>query len=241
MLGTGDRNMTSEVKSAASRANGAKSNGPKSAETKEISSRNSLQHGFTAKKTVVLAVESPERFQEMLDHYAETYQPGSPIEEDLVAEMVAAKWRMQRLRMIETALMDDEMKRQLSAAEAPDDPGARIASGFKSLVDESRAISLASRYEARLYRIHEQSHRTLRELQQTRRERTAALLTPEPESPAPIQDATPSRTPEASATTPSPSEPQPQPSRQNKKLRNEPTSRLSIMEHRSRFGRLKTA
>jgi hypothetical protein len=40
----------------------------------------------------------------MLSYYAATYQPGSPVEEVLAHEMVAARWRMQRLRVIETVV-----------------------------------------------------------------------------------------------------------------------------------------
>jgi hypothetical protein len=47
--------MTSERKSAASRANGAKSRGPKTAETKLKSSQNSLRHGFASRKTILLS------------------------------------------------------------------------------------------------------------------------------------------------------------------------------------------
>jgi hypothetical protein len=72
--------MTSELKSATSRANGAKSRGPKSPETREKSSRNSIQHGFTAKKTIVLACECDDEFQEMLADCAATYQPGYSVE-----------------------------------------------------------------------------------------------------------------------------------------------------------------
>jgi hypothetical protein len=170
--------MTSELKSETSRANGAKSKGPKTAEGREKSSRNSLVHGFTSKKTIVLECENQEEFQEMLGYYAATYQPGSPVEKDLVDEMVACRWRMERLRMIETALMDSEMERELPEVETPADPGYRMALAFSRLVDGSRAISLASRYEARLHRIHERSHRTLRELQQTRKEQTTAPVPP---------------------------------------------------------------
>jgi hypothetical protein len=69
--------MTSELKSATSRANGAKSRGPKTAEGREKSSRNSLDHGFTSKKNIVLECENEDDFQEMLRDYAATYQPGS--------------------------------------------------------------------------------------------------------------------------------------------------------------------
>ena len=121
--------MTSELKSATSRANGAKSHGPKTAEGKEKSSHNATTHGFTSKKTIVLACENPDRFQEMLADYAETYQPGCPVEKDLVDEMVACRWRILRLRMMETALMDSEMERELPASETSSRP--RLSDGVR--------------------------------------------------------------------------------------------------------------
>ncbi len=142
--------MTSELKSATSRANGAKSHGPTTPEGKEKSSQNSLNHGFTAKKTILLACENQGQFDTMRGDYTATYQPGSAVEEDLISEMVACRWRMQRLRLIETALIDSEMDRELPDVETPEDPGYQLAFAFRRLVDESRAISLASRYESRL-------------------------------------------------------------------------------------------
>src|SRR5712692_5673987 len=82
------KQMTSELKSATARANGAKSRGPKTAETRERSSRNSLRHGIVARKTILLECEDPDQFQAMLDEYAVTYQPGNAIEQDLVDEML---------------------------------------------------------------------------------------------------------------------------------------------------------
>ena len=120
--------MPSELKSATSRANGTKSHGPITAEGKEISSQNSLTHGFTSKKTVVLKCESEGDFQEMLGFSADTYQPYCPVEKDLVHEMVACRWRMERLRMMETALLDSEMDREPPEAEITDDPGYQMPS-----------------------------------------------------------------------------------------------------------------
>ena len=180
--------MTSELKSATARANGAKSSGPKSPETREKSSRNSLTHGFTARKTIVLECECDEDFQELLADYAATYQPGSPVESSLVDEMVAARWRMQRLRMIEAALLDSELKRPPSPNDPqpePTDPGYQIAAAFRRLVDQSRALSLASRYESRLHRTHERYHRTLRELQHARKQQTAESVSLPPAQPEP--------------------------------------------------------
>jgi hypothetical protein len=196
--------MTSELKSATSRANGAKSKGSKTPEGREKSSRNSLDHGLTSKKTVVLACENQDDFQTMLGYYADTYQPGSPVEGDLVAEMVAARWRMQRLRMIETALIDSEMDREppSETQQAPADPGYLIAFAFRRLVDESRAIALASRYESRLHRIHERSHRPLRELQQTRKEQTAEPVIPQSVQPSPVDQTQPAGADEKSRNGP---------------------------------------
>jgi hypothetical protein len=193
--------MTSDLKSATSRANGAKSRGPKTPEGREKSSQNSLVHGFTSKKTIVLQCENEGEFQEMLGYYAGTYQPGSPVEEDLVHEMVACRWRMERLRLIETALMDTEMDQEPPQADVTEDPGYQMAFAFRRLVDGSRAISLASRYESRLHRIHERSHRTLRELQQTRKEQTPEPVTPQP---SPVE---PAGGHEKSRSEPTPSTP----------------------------------
>jgi len=226
--------MTSDLKSATSRANGAKSHGPITPEGKEKSSQNSLTHGFTSKKTIVLKCENDGEFQEMLGFYAETYQPGSPVERDMVHEMVACRWRMERLRLMETALIDSEMDRELPEGETPEDPGYQLAFAFRRLVDESRAISLASRYESRLHRIHERSHHTLRELQQSRLTSTAHSPNVSAAAPEPVPEPPPPTVavPEQAPPTPA-----------DEKLRSEPTpplpaaatktrQRLSIVRHR---------
>src|SRR5713226_10583890 len=120
----------------------------------------------------------------MLGYYADTFQPGSPVEKDLVHQMVACRWRMERLRMMETALLDSEIEREMPESETSDDPGYRMAFAFRRLVDESRALSLASRYESRLHRIHEHSHRTLRELQKTRTEQPVGQVPCVPDLPS---------------------------------------------------------
>ena len=147
--------MTSEQKSASSRANGAKSRGPKTAETREKSSRNSLQHGFASRKTMLLGCENPDEFQELLDAYHATYHPVGPIEQDLVNEMASSRWRSERLSMIATSLLDMEREAQPVQTGPSADPARPLALGFKSLVDGSRAIPLAMRYEFRLRRVHE--------------------------------------------------------------------------------------
>jgi hypothetical protein len=77
--------MTSELKSATARANGAKSRGPESPETRKKSSRNSLKHGFTARNTTVLECECDDDFQEMLADYAVTYQHVSALKRNALS------------------------------------------------------------------------------------------------------------------------------------------------------------
>jgi len=150
--------MASNLKSDTARINGAKSRGPKSAETKAISSLNALKHGFTAHNTVLLACENPDEFQSMLDDYMAAYRPAHGLETRMVAEACAAHWRMLRLTTIETSLMDFEMVRQEPELEKKltrFDVGIQLAVSFQALADESRTISLISRYESRLHRIRE--------------------------------------------------------------------------------------
>src|ERR1700690_2553058 len=100
--------MSSQRKIDSARSNGAKSHGPKTEAGRKISSMNAVTHGLYA-KGVVLAEESREQHQEMLDAYLHQFQPQGPAEVDLVEEMVAAKWRQRRLWAIETDLLEDEM------------------------------------------------------------------------------------------------------------------------------------
>src|SRR6266568_4543922 len=60
--------MQSQLKSDTARANGAKPRGPKSAETREKSSRNSLKHGGASRHTMLLACEDQALFQRIHRH-----------------------------------------------------------------------------------------------------------------------------------------------------------------------------
>src|SRR5579864_2359378 len=104
--------MPSQLKSDTARANGAKSKGPKSAATREISSRNSLDHGITACSTILLDCETQDDFDQMVANYYRIHQPAGGEEEFLVNEMIAAGWRIERFRTAETALINVQMIRQ---------------------------------------------------------------------------------------------------------------------------------
>src|SRR3984893_16606695 len=186
--------MPSDLKSETARANGAKSHGPKTAEGKEASSRNAIKHGLTA-NTLILQCESLEDYQAMLAEHIAIHQPITPPELELVDQMAIARWRIRRFVAAETDLIDSEMVRnreKVNKESAPTDSGVHLAMAIRSLADESRALSLMSRYESRLQRVHDKAYAALRELQQFR------------------------------ASHPTPPEPEPAPAVENKISRNEP-------------------
>src|SRR5437879_6416719 len=178
--------MPSQLRSDTARANGAKSRGPKSAETKEKSSRNSLRHGFTSRNTILLECENEDELQELEDDFAATYQPATPAEQDLVNEMVAAQWRINRIRTIETVIMDCEMVRKKAEIEkqyVEPDSGIHMAMAFRTLAEESNCTALVSRYETRLSRMYDRAYSTLRQLQQQAAEPKKQQAEPEPPKP----------------------------------------------------------
>ena len=125
---------------------------------------------------MLLACEDPAEFEQILNEYRSMYQPATAAEQDLVDEMVAARWRIRRLWTIETSLLDAEMLRgplPLNGGAEPEssvDPGIHLARAFRALADDSRSLALTSRYESRLHRIHDRAFETLRGLQQARGE-----------------------------------------------------------------------
>ena len=154
----------------------------------EKSSRTSLRHGLTSRNTILLACENRDDFDRMLADYTATYQPATAEDTDLVKEMVAARWRIQRFWLIETALLDLEMLQphpEFDSQCAASDPGLRLAHSFRVLADQSRSLHLISRYESRLHRIHTIARRALLESRKEKvRNEPTAPLTPVESIPA---------------------------------------------------------
>jgi hypothetical protein len=163
--------MVSNLKSETARTNGAKSRGPTTPEGKEKSSRNALKHGLTAGSgNVLLDCEDPVQFDETIDKLLGIHEPATPAEEDIVEEMVAARWRIRRMWTIETNLLNVEILTQQSNPSVSEgDPGIHLAMAFRTLADDSHSLALASRYESRLQRVYDRAYKTLRELQQARK------------------------------------------------------------------------
>jgi hypothetical protein len=155
---------------AASRANGARSRGPVTAQGKQRSSKNAATHGF-ASASIVLTTEDWPSYLQCREAFIQRFQPVDDVELGLVEEMVAARWRQQRIWALESAAIDDELDAQRPEVDrtySAITPDVRTVLAFARLADESRALALMGRYEARYSRQFYRALKTLQELQSNR-------------------------------------------------------------------------
>lgn len=103
--------MSSKLKSATARINGAKSHGPVTLEGLAKSSANSRTHGLAA-KYALLPNESAEEFQLLIGDYVDQFHPQTGVETELVEVMAIARCRLRRLLAIETHLFEIEISRR---------------------------------------------------------------------------------------------------------------------------------
>jgi len=162
---------------------------------------------------MLLECEDPAEFQRLVDEYTSFYQPANPVERHFVEEIIGADWRIRRLKIIEVALVDHQMatnQEEIEKTLTGFDSGIHLGLSFKGLSDDSRSVSLLSRYESRLHRIYNRSHQAFMDL---RRDIAAGLIgmppapvppeppapEPLPPPPVPVTETKPSRTPSSDA------------------------------------------
>ena len=139
-------------------------------------SLNALKHGMTSTRMFVLQNESPEEWNKMLEDCIAEFQPQNPFEERLVQEIAFAKWRLRRAWVTENALYDSEMDNNAESFAAKyrnADEGIRQADAFRSMADNSNALALSMRYEARLERAYKRAIKTLEDRRRARSRRAA--------------------------------------------------------------------
>jgi hypothetical protein len=141
----------------ASRANGAKSQGPTSSAGKRRSSANSTRHGLLA-KCVVIAEESESVFQQFFDEHLQKLNPADGVEYAVVEEIVVAAWRLRRVWNIESTLFSKAIRRSAEASAA-----ARAADAFSAL-GVNNQLQLLDRYETRLQRMYQRGLKTREQL-----------------------------------------------------------------------------
>lgn len=129
----------------ASRVNGARSRGPRTAEGKARSSMNALTHGLTARTAIVLPlVERAEDWSAHLAGFVSAMRPVGAVELELVERMAAITWRLRRVERVEAAMIGGKLlDADSDAAEAaqPHDDGDDLldADEHRTTLDELRA------------------------------------------------------------------------------------------------------
>ena len=135
------------------------STGPRTPAGKQRSSQNALTHGLTS-RSPVLATEDPAAYQRHCRQFLDEYQPATPTETQFTQQLADTAWRLNRIPLLEAALLD-------RAANPPTDQ-ARI--DF-DIVDAHRALATLGMHGQRLSRQFQKTLDQLREIQADRAER----------------------------------------------------------------------
>jgi hypothetical protein len=135
--------ITSEKKIAASRANGARSRGPVTPESKARSSRNALRHGLRS-KTIALPADTPEALSPLIDSYSRSLAPRNQAEREIVTGIVLADLRHRRALRLEAEMLDSAM----SAVPNPSSGLDCLATAFSQLAQNGR-FNTVFRYQVR--------------------------------------------------------------------------------------------
>jgi hypothetical protein len=93
------------ARALASRKNGARSRGPKTAAGKARSARNALKHGLCAKKLLVLPEEDAAEFEAFEAALLAELAPVGALQAVLAQRVVSAAWRLMRADRIEAEVL----------------------------------------------------------------------------------------------------------------------------------------
>jgi len=116
---------------------------------------------------IVLPGEKVQVFIDMLAEFEHSLAPADPVEKMLVETIVINNWRSWRMRVLETALVVDEMDRRAeSSPSAEGDEPFEVAKAYRSLADQSRILDLFRRGESRYTRGSAEALRLLLDLRQ---------------------------------------------------------------------------
>jgi hypothetical protein len=165
------------ARAAASRRNGAKSRGPKTAEGKARSSRNALKHGLRAQKHVVLPQEDAAEFAALEKALIAELAPVGVLQIVLAQRIVVAAWRLARADRLEAEVFEE------MGYDGVDSGLTLIRDG-----NGTRSIDTLMRYRGAALAEFMRSLRTLQALQAQRQPTAAAHATlpappPQPNEP----------------------------------------------------------
>jgi hypothetical protein len=157
--------------------------GPNTPAGKARSAMNAVRHGLTA-RSVVLANEDPAEFKALLDRYIVDFAPETSAERDLVREMAACQWRLQRTWTIESGMFDMAVDRTEEAVNNEWENANQayiLATAWNHMADEGSGYKLLNRYETRLTRRYDKAITMLRQLKADRKAAVQPPAIPESE------------------------------------------------------------
>jgi hypothetical protein len=169
--------MSSQAQIDANRLNAQKSTGPQcrfhsstsTPEGRAAVRLNGVTHGLTA-ETLVLKGESESDFKAVFEALEAEYQPATPTEETLVADLAMATWRRRRLYNMEVGYYNQRLR---ELADYANQEKCNDSCRLGMIADSNNnTMALIGRQEARLERSY---YRALHELQRLRKEREAKL------------------------------------------------------------------
>src|SRR5215212_8663162 len=101
--------MTSDKQADANRRNALKSTGSKTPEGKEVSRLNAVEHGLLAQE-LLLPGDHEAALEELSERLMSELQPEGEMEGLLVEQIIAAIWRLRRLRRVEAGIFTWELE-----------------------------------------------------------------------------------------------------------------------------------
>jgi hypothetical protein len=128
-------------RAATNRANSLHSTGPRTKPGKQRSSQNALRHGLTA-RTAVLPTEDPETYQRHIQQFLDEYAPATPTETQLVHEIANTAWRLNRIPLLEAALLSQAPNPQslIPQLASLGLHGSRLSRQFQKALEQLNAI-----------------------------------------------------------------------------------------------------
>jgi hypothetical protein len=144
--------MSTQKRIDSSRANGAKSRGPVTPQGRARSRAARLTHGLTS-DLIVLEYESRKDFDAMREEYFAEYQPQTRSRFDLVDQLVITRWRLNRVLVLQSVLMENQMIRQqpeIHAVYEACGPETQAGIAYQHLIDDGGALESLNRHETRL-------------------------------------------------------------------------------------------
>lgn len=136
---------STEDQRRASRANGAKSRGPRSTEAKQRTKRNALTHGAHSNE-VLLPNEDEAQYEALRTAVLCEYNPQTALEADMAEQIFTALWKRRRYQAMQQALWKQSMHGALEAKQKEGQPQTNSESLPATLHATEHLLNEAARW-----------------------------------------------------------------------------------------------